>query len=136
MKISPRFRTPALVACVATSALALFVSLATSADTICKKPSPNEKFCKTLENATGDCNDNDNTTSARCTLLPVLDRKQFPKGSADNPTGTVKEELADCWRSALCVWDADTKKCNMPVTWGNWFKEDKVVTGTNPCPGS
>ena len=131
-----RFRIPVLIAGIATSAVALFVSFATSADTICKKPNPNEKFCRTLgDNAIGDCHSWDGDSTG-CGILICMDRKQFPNGDANNATGTVKDELADCWRTAACIWDADTKKCNMPTTWGPYQKEDKVVVGTNPCPGS
>lgn len=137
MAIRQRFGDFALVACIATSALALCVSFATSADTVCKKPNPNEKFCRTLgKYAIGDCNDKDGVSYNWCHAEICMDRKQFPDGDANNATGTVKDQLADCWRTAECIWDADTRKCNMPTTWGPYQKEDKVVVGTNPCPGS
>lgn len=130
-----RVRIPASVVCIAPSALAICVSLAMSADSVCKKPNPNEKFCRDQGVSVSDCHFWDGK-SGGCNALICMDRKQFPDGDADSPTGTVKDGLADCWRTAECIWDADTTKCNMPTTWGPYQKSDKVIVGTNPCPGS
>jgi len=124
-----------IVGSAAAGLLGLCVSCAVLAGT-CKKPNPNEKFCTEIGVAIVDCHTYDNDSSTACHIFICKDRKNFPDGDADHPTGTVKEELADCWRTAECIWDADTSKCNMPVSWGNYHKEDKVVTGTNPCPES
>lgn len=106
------------------------VALAT---TKCKVPNPNEKFCTTLGVCVANCHTYDGNKTG-CGTQATKDRKNFPDGGADSSSGTVKEENADCWRTALCIWDADTSKCNPPTSWGNWHQETKTVVGTNPCP--
>ena len=129
-KVPASVRIP--LACALMSAIVAFGQTVAWAITACEQPNPVLKNCANPPpNAVPACNVLNNPGA--CNGSVVVQINQFPNGSVTAASGTTTQQVANCYRTQSCLWNAQTAQC-MAGNWGPWVGANKTVVGANPCP--
>jgi hypothetical protein len=78
-------------------------------------PNNNTKLCYNPTDGVANCGDLTSKGQTSCQSSKHYAIENFPDGSiSGGQNSATKQEQADCWRWAYCVWNTQTNKCVAP----------------------